>query len=109
MSASVIEEQMAFQLTTVLGAVGVVREHRFHPERRWRFDFAWPDLKVALEIEGGTFMRKGGHTTGVGYYGDAQKYNEAALLGWLVLRVTPHMVRDGQALTFVERALVVRS
>src|SRR5690606_39740371 len=30
-----------------------VREYRFHPERRWRFDFAWPDLRVAAEVEGG--------------------------------------------------------
>jgi very-short-patch-repair endonuclease len=69
-----------------------VREHRFHPERRWRFDFAWPDALVAVEIEGGTFTRRGGrrsrHTTGKGHQEDCRKYNAAAIAGWCVLKYT---------------------
>lgn len=57
------------------------REFRFHPERRWRFDFAWPSIKLAVEIEG-----RGRHQTVVGYRRDCEKYNEAARLGWRVLR-----------------------
>jgi hypothetical protein len=30
----------------------------FHKHRKWRFDFAWPDVKVAVEIQGGAFMRR---------------------------------------------------
>lgn len=65
------------------------REYRFHPTRKWRFDFAWVlgDFKVALEIEGGIFVR-GRHSRGAGYANDADKYNEATKLGWRVFRLT---------------------
>lgn len=63
-------------------------EYRFHPTRRWRFDWAFPDQKVALEIEGGVWTG-GRHTRGAGYVRDIEKYNHATLAGWRVLRVTP--------------------
>lgn len=63
------------------------REHRFHPMRKWRFDFCWVDEKIALEIEGGIFV-KGRHSRGTGYANDADKYNEATKLGWRVFRLT---------------------
>lgn len=81
-----------------------VRELRFHEAREWRFDFAWPTSMVALEIEGGQWVR-GRHTRGAGYEGDCQKYSEAAIAGWLVVRATGDMVRDGRAVALVERAL----
>lgn len=82
-------------------------EYRFHPSRRWRFDFAWPDRLVACEVEGGTFV-SGRHSRGRGFEADCEKYTEAALAGWLVVRVTSDMVDDGRAITFVERALAAR-
>lgn len=81
-----------------------VQEYVFAPPRKWRFDFAWPDRMVALEVEGGTWI-SGAHTRGRHFESDAEKYNEAALRGWRVLRVTTDMVDDGRALGFVERAL----
>jgi hypothetical protein len=63
-------------------------EFRFHDERRWRFDFAWPEHRIALEVEGGIWTH-GRHTRSAGFLGDMQKYNAAAVLGWRVLRVTP--------------------
>lgn len=83
---------------------GGVAEYRFHPKRRWRFDWAWPDARVALEIEGGAWTG-GRHTRGKGFIGDMEKYNNAALLGWRVLRVTPSQVSSGEACTLVMRAL----
>lgn len=68
------------------------RELRFHPRREWRFDFAWRDACVALEMEGGIFVG-GGHTRGVHYSGDCEKYNHAQLLGWAVMRMTPLSLR----------------
>lgn len=68
------------------------REWRFDPARKWRFDFAWPSFKLALEVEGGTWQKRGGHTTGMGYQKDCEKYNHALELGWRVLRYTPQMV-----------------
>lgn len=90
-----LEESLVAELHA-LGETDFQREFRFHPTRRWRFDLAWPDLLVACEIEGGTW-NGGRHTRGSGFEGDCEKYNEAALLGWSVLRVTSKMVKDGTA------------
>lgn len=65
-----------------------VAEHRFDPERKWRFDYAWPDRKVALEVEGGAWTG-GRHTRAAGFLADMEKYNRAVILGWRVLRCTP--------------------
>lgn len=65
-----------------------VEEHKFHEKRRWRFDFAHIESKTAIEIEGGAFTN-GRHTRGKGFMNDMEKYNEAILLGWVVLRFTP--------------------
>ena len=82
------------------------REFRFAPPRRWRFDFAWPAHMLAVEVEGGGFVG-GRHGRGQGMAADAEKYNEAALLGWLVLRVTPHQITSGMAIGWVERGLAL--
>jgi very-short-patch-repair endonuclease len=79
-------------------------EHRFHPIRKWRFDFAWIDRKLAVEVEGATWAR-GRHTRGAGFEKDCEKYNTAALAGWRVLRFTGAMVNDGRALTTIARVL----
>lgn len=65
-----------------------VKEYRFHPVRRWRFDYALPTFKIALEVEGGVWTG-GRHTSPTGFLGDMEKYNTATLLGWRVLRATP--------------------
>lgn len=72
--------------------------------RRWRFDLAWPDERLAVEVEGGTWTG-GRHTRGAGFEADAEKYAEAVLSGWRVLRVTGAMIRSGRAVALVERAL----
>lgn len=70
------------------GLAEPVPEYQFHPLRRWRFDFAWPLHKVAVEIEGGIWTQ-GRHTRGAGVLADMQKYNAAAMLGWRLLRYSP--------------------
>ena len=62
--------------------LGWVPEHKFHPERKWRFDFAAPPAMVALEIEGGVWTR-GRHSRGAGMIADMHKYNAAASRGWI--------------------------
>lgn len=57
------------------------REHKFNEARGWRFDFAWPSIKLAVEIEG-----RGRHQTVVGFRNDCEKYNTAIAEGWRVLR-----------------------
>jgi len=81
------------QLTTIFekifdseGLLKIIhREVKFDEERKWRFDYADEDLKIAFEIEGGVWG-KSRHTSPIGYASDAEKYNSAALQGWIVLR-----------------------
>lgn len=86
------------------GFVGWHGEHRFHPSRKWRLDAAHKALKLAVEVEGGVWT-KGRHTQPSGFLRDAEKYNELAIAGWRLLRVTPEQVRNGQALQLIERAM----
>lgn len=69
-------------------------EHKFHPNRRWRFDWACPDLRLAVEIEGVTRGPHGvgRHQRAEGYEGDCEKYNAAIEVGWVVLRYTQRQV-----------------
>jgi len=85
-------------------------EYKFHPTRKWRFDFAVPELMLAVEYEGiykrsSDKTRKSRHTTVGGYRNDCEKYNEAVLLGWRVLRITADMLNDDTALDQISRAL----
>ena len=66
---------------------------------------AWPDRMLAVEVEGGIWLKGGHHTSGKGFMSDLEKYNTATMLGWRLLRVTPSMVDDGTALILIERAL----
>lgn len=80
----------------------------FKPARGWKFDFAWPDLRVAVEVEGNTWKGVGRHTSGTGFEDDCVKYAMAAMRGWLVLRVTATLVRKGLAVEWAARALAIR-
>ena len=70
-----------------------VREYVF---KGYRFDFAWPSLKIAVEVDGGTFMKDGGHARGVRYQKDCLKNNLAQVHGWSVLRADREMVLDSK-------------
>lgn len=97
------EDMFAAQLAD-FGLTGYVRNYRFHPVRRWEFDFAWIAERVAVEIQGGTWVR-GSHGRGGGIRRDAIKLAEANLLGWQLFFVTSDMVRDGSGLMYVRMAL----
>lgn len=105
------------------GLPAPVREHRFHPVRRWRFDLCWINegIKLAVEIDGGGYSnpikcprcgantghRAGGrHHRGIGYERDCEKLAEAASLGWTVIRVVPRQIKNGQALAWISALLV---
>ncbi len=81
-----------------------VPEYRFSPPRRWRFDWAWIDQKVALEVQGGLFVQ-GRHARGAALLKEHEKLNEAAALGWRVLFVTPSMLESANTLDWLRRAL----
>jgi len=84
------------------------RQHKFHPDRKWRWDFSWnyPDIKLAVEIQGGTWMKKGGHTTGVGQTKDYEKWREGVRLGWKILPFnTSDMKHPADVVDFVAEVL----
>jgi hypothetical protein len=101
--SSHLELNMAWQLKAAKLPLPVP-EYRFDSKRKWRFDFAWPDQRLALEVEGGIWTG-GRHGRGKGFQEDCEKYNAATVAGWRVLRVTGGQVASGQALAWVEAAL----
>ena len=85
--------------------IGYMREFRFHDTRQWRIDFLiWPAPKIAVEVDGGTYTQ-GRHTRGAGYAEDCRKLNAAALAGYAVLRFDADMVKSGEAINTILRAL----
>lgn len=101
------ESPLESRLAAAIAAAGLPtpeREFIFHPERKWRMDFAWPEALVALEVEGGTWVR-GRHARPKGFAEDCEKYAEAALAGWTVFRVTGEHIGSGQAVEWLRRAL----
>ena len=70
-----------------------VSEYRFDKIRKWRFDFCYPEYKIACELEGGVWSM-GRHTRGSGFIKDCEKYNSAVLQGWKILRYTTSNIKD---------------
>ena len=101
--SSELEEQLDFQMSAA-GLPAWETEFHFHPRRKWRADRAWPVFRLLVEVEGGIWTG-GRHVTGAGYEADCIKYNEAAILGYRVIRVTRGMIEDGRALDMIMRAL----
>lgn len=81
-----------------------VREYRFHPTRRWRFDYAIPAHHIAIEVEGGVWTG-GRHTSPKGFLGDMEKYNTATLMGWRVFRTTPQELYSASTLAMLREAI----
>lgn len=81
-----------------------VAEHKFHPTRKWRWDWAWIDHKVALEQQGGVWSG-GKHGRGSGIVKDMEKYSNAAALGWRIILVTPSNLAKPDTLTLIRSAL----
>ena len=86
--------------------IEVVKEYLFHPTRKWRFDYAIPDHKIALEVEGGVWTG-GRHTRPQGFLGDIEKYNAGTLLGWRIFRVTPDDLCRLKTLELIKQAISV--
>lgn len=100
---SPLEEELARQIK-LAGLPEPVEEYRFATDRRYRFDFAWPDLMLAVEVEGGTWTN-GRHSRGAGFANDCKKYNYAQSRGWLVLRYPGEMVTSGEALEQIDEII----
>jgi hypothetical protein len=90
------------------GLPAPIAEFRFSPPRRWRFDYAWPEQQLALEVQGGLFTR-GRHTRGAALLKEHEKLNAAATLGWRVLYCTPGEVANLDAVLRVQAAIRQRT
>lgn len=106
-----IEATLAFQLRAF--KIDFVAQHRFHPTRRWRFDFAWPEKLFAVEVQGlakPTYSKRGklilgGHQSIAGIKNDLEKYDEALRRGWRVYCCEQSMVDSGRALKTIQIVL----
>ncbi|WP_320980025.1 hypothetical protein [Bacteroides sp.] len=85
--------------------VECVKEYKFHPTRKWRFDYAIPEHKIALEVEGGIWTG-GRHTRAQGFLGDIEKYNTATLMGWRVFRTTPDELYRTATINLIKNAIL---
>ena len=85
-----------------------IKEYKFYPTRKWRFDYSIVELKIAIEVEGGVYTQ-GRHTRGKGFVNDMEKYNNAACEGWLLIRVVPSKLMSADTLDFVRRAIKQRN
>lgn len=73
----------------------------------WRFDFAWPDLMLAVEVEGGAWVG-GRHTRGKGFLEDLRKYQAAQVMGWTIYRTAGELIKSGEAVRIIEQLIQVK-
>lgn len=82
-------------------------EFQFDPDRRWRFDMAFPEHKIAIEIEGGTWV-SGRHSRGTGMEKDMEKYAVATSRGWSIMRFSTSMLVNNDYLALLFDLLVLK-
>ena len=99
------EDLFLFQLRTE-GLPRPREQFKFHDTRRWSSDFAWPDKKIIVEIEGGIWRRGGGaHSHPTNILRDIEKYNNAALLGYRLFRFSDRELKNGEAMRIMKLVL----
>jgi len=102
-SASQLEAELALQIKA-LGLPEPTREYLAIKGRKFRFDFAWLEQRLLVEVNGGTYTQ-GAHSTGRGIARDYEKCNLATLAGWRVLSFDGKSVKDGTAVEVIRQAL----
>lgn len=105
-----LEDELAWQCR-VMGLPTPKRQYRFNPERKWKCDFAWPELRLIVEVEGGIWMAdgKGGHNRGSRMIEDMNRQNWALLNGWLMLRFADKHIKSLEAVKAIDFVVNVRS
>ena len=80
-------------------------QYKFHGTRKWKADVCFPCERVICEVNGGTFMAKGGHNTGIGLRRDYEKQNAAQLMGYRYFEFSREMIEDGTAIRTICEAI----
>ena len=89
--------EAAFKEMLRLNGIPLDQQHfRFHPARQWEFDFAWPALKLAVEVDGAGPGGMGRHQRHAGYVADCEKFEAALLAGWRVYRIPGVWIAKGK-------------
>lgn len=104
MSTSPLEEELYLQIKA-LGLPDPEREYQAVKGRKYRWDFAWPESNLLVEVQGGIWGR-GGHSTGAGVTRDCDKLTEATLGGWQSMAFTGKQIHEGQAIEAIARFLL---
>ena len=92
------------KLCVAQGLPAPVAEFTFHETRKWRFDWAWPEQRIALECNGGIWVQ-GRHSRGSGLLKEHEKMNAAAVLGWKILYATPQNLNGPATFATLKEAL----
>lgn len=99
-------------------------EFKFHPTRKWLFDYVWigctcsgefhhgkscgmaclENARLALEVEGAVWTG-GRHTSGAGFVKDMEKYNEASAMGYRLIRCQPKDLLTKATADLIKRTL----
>jgi len=81
-------------------------EFHFSPDRAYRFDYCIPEHKIAIEIDGGIWMKgNSGHSSGTGIKRDQEKASLAASLGWRLLRFEPKELLTNKTLELIKKMI----
>lgn len=99
------EDRLALHLRA--NNVPHIREHKL-PGRQFRWDFAFPDHKLMVEVHGGIWRTKGAHNTGTAIMRDCEKAAFAAGHGWRTFAVTGEQISAGQALAWIKTAIAAQ-
>lgn len=101
------EREYRFILDHVGTGPGVRHRIKQAGFKDWRFDFAWPNLQFAVEIEGAT-PSGGRHQRIYGFLDDIEKYHVAIDMGWTVYRTSGPLIINGKALQLIEKMVCIR-
>ena len=103
--SSTLEEQFDFQIRAMLPAFEYETEYKAVPDRRFRWDFAFTAQSVLVEVQGGLWMKKGGHNTACGIMRDIEKHNLATVHGYRVIYITQKNIDDLSGITYLRTIL----
>ena len=104
------EDSLAYALSIAGDPfTGFEQQFRYVPGRKFAADFAWPDARLLVEVQGGIYSGEA-HGSISGIKADIERLNLATLNGYRLLRFIPPRAKDmdewiGETLATIEEAL----